>query len=135
MDDFIYFSESDEVEKEFERKFGELTTVDFMGTVSYFLGILFQYRQTQDNLKVHLSKQAFSENLLQSFQRISISTNFGERRLDNFIQFVKSFYVHSIRTTKHGSTYLVVNLSYTFALADYCWTFSSDRRLFCMLQF
>jgi len=65
VDDFVYFSESDKVEQAFEKKFGELTTVDFMGTVSHFLGIRFQYRQTQDELKVHLSQQAFSENLLQ----------------------------------------------------------------------
>jgi len=61
----VYFSESDEVEKAFEQKFGALTNVDFMGTVSHFLGIRFQYRETQNNLMVHLSQQAFSENLLQ----------------------------------------------------------------------
>jgi len=63
VDDFIYFSESDNVEKEFENRLGSLTKVDFMGTVSHFLGIRFQYRQDHDNLKVHLSQQAFSENL------------------------------------------------------------------------
>jgi len=73
VDDFVYFSESDEVEKEFERKFGELTTVDFMGTVSYFLR--FQYRQTQDNLKVHVSQQAFSESLLQQAGRHESATS------------------------------------------------------------
>jgi len=73
VDDFVYFSESNEVEKEFERKFGELTTVDFICTVSYFLR--FQYSQTQDNLKVHVSQQAFFENLLQQAGRHESATS------------------------------------------------------------
>ena len=39
FDSFVYFSSSTKVKEEFEFFFGSLTTVDFMGTVSFFLGI------------------------------------------------------------------------------------------------
>ena len=43
VDDFIYFSESDAVEQHFEQALSKLTPVDFMGKVSHFVGIKFQY--------------------------------------------------------------------------------------------
>ena len=64
VDDFVYFSESDEVEKLFEEKLAKLTQVDFMGQVSHFLGIRFQWRQSNSEIQVHLSQQAFTENLI-----------------------------------------------------------------------
>jgi len=74
VDDFVYFLESTEVEEAFEKKLGKLTKVDFMGTVSHFLGIKFQWRLTENNVKVHLSQEAFSENLIQQAGLSSEST-------------------------------------------------------------
>ena len=42
VDDFVYFSESDEVEQEFQRRLGAKVTTDFMGPVTHFLGHKFQ---------------------------------------------------------------------------------------------
>ena len=39
VDDFVYFSTSDEVEAKFERFLAAEVPVDFMGTVEWFLGI------------------------------------------------------------------------------------------------
>ena len=49
-----------------EQKISALTTVDSMGTVTHFLGICFQWREEKDQLKVHLSQQAFAEQLIES---------------------------------------------------------------------
>ena len=64
VDDFIYFSASDAVEKKFKKDVGAATNVDLMGRVSHFLGIRFQWRVTNDNVAVHLSQQAFAEALI-----------------------------------------------------------------------
>ena len=65
VDDFIYFSESDTVEQHFEQALSKLTPVDFMGKVSHFVGIKFQYTETSEKLSVHLSQPAFTENLIE----------------------------------------------------------------------
>jgi len=41
VDDFVYFSEDPEVERRFEQLLSSLITVDFMGTVDWFLGTHF----------------------------------------------------------------------------------------------
>jgi hypothetical protein len=64
VDDFVYFSESSEVEKHFEKQFSEKTTVDFMGEATHFLGIKIQQQQTESTLTIHLSQPAFTEQLL-----------------------------------------------------------------------
>ena len=65
VDDFIYFSQSPEVEKSFEDKLKALTDVDFLGPVSHFLGTNFMWsRPDSDNLTAHLSQQAFVDNLV-----------------------------------------------------------------------
>jgi len=66
VDDFIFFSTDKEVEKEFERRLKEKTNVDFMGNVSHFLGLRFQWRkQPNSHLKVHLSQEAFADTLIE----------------------------------------------------------------------
>ena len=74
VDDFVYFSVDDEVEKAFEEKFAKLTKVDYMGTVTHFLGIRFQWRQTPSHTQVHLSQEAFIDALLQQYGLHNIST-------------------------------------------------------------
>ena len=65
VDDFIYFSESPSVEKAFEDKLTHLTDVDFLGTVTHFLGTKFTWIETPLNdLTAHLSQQAFIDNLI-----------------------------------------------------------------------
>ena len=65
VDDLCYFSTSDSCERIFEEKLCSLTNVDFMGPVTHFLGIKFRW-QEHDNghLEVHLSQQAFTEQLI-----------------------------------------------------------------------
>jgi len=65
VDDFIFFSESDEVEQHFEKELQRETLVDFMGNVTHFLGLRFQWRKSTTDLKVHISQEAFSDNLIQ----------------------------------------------------------------------
>ena len=64
VDDFVYFSTDPEVESIFEQKLNALHTTDFMGKVTHFLGIKFQWKETQERLSVHLSQEAFSDNLI-----------------------------------------------------------------------
>ena len=76
VDDFVYFSKDETVERAFEAKLGALTTVDFMGQVTFFLGIKFSWRTTQQTVSVHLSQRAFVESLLHQFDFPSESTSF-----------------------------------------------------------
>ena len=67
VDDIIYFSNSDEVEKQFETLLSILGDVDFMGQVSHFLGIEFTWKFHPDgNLSVSLTQQSFVDTLLES---------------------------------------------------------------------
>ena len=68
VDDIIYFSSSDRVEKEFENRLSSIGEIDFMGQVSHFLGIEFTWCHHVDgNISVNLTQQSFVENLLDSF--------------------------------------------------------------------
>jgi len=80
VDDIIYFSSSDEVERKFESCLTGVGEVDFMGQVSYFLGIEFTWKRLPDNhLCVSLTQQSFIESLLEnlniSFEGISLYTS------------------------------------------------------------
>jgi len=67
VDDIIYFSQSDAVEKQFELGLSKIGEVDFMGKVSHFLGIEFTWKQLPDgHLGVSLTQQSFTEILLDS---------------------------------------------------------------------
>jgi len=85
VDDFVYFSECNDVEKHFESKLKEETKVDFMGNVTHFLGLRFQWRQTENTLKAHISQEAFSDNLIQQtgLNTISATTNLTPFRSGN----------------------------------------------------
>ena len=71
VDDFIYFSTDPDVERAFEDKLAKLTTVDFMGEVSHFLGIRFQWRKTNTRVTAHLSQEAFADTLIEQAKRYS----------------------------------------------------------------
>ena len=65
VDDFVYFSESKAAEKEFETRFLSRITVDFNGTIGYFLGINHTVEHHPDgHISVHLSQEAFTDALL-----------------------------------------------------------------------
>jgi len=76
VDDIIYFSASDEVERIFEQKLSTIGNVDFMGQVSHFLGIEFSWRHHDDgHSSVSLTQQSFAENLVDSFNYSTTSTS------------------------------------------------------------
>lgn len=67
VDDIIYFSQDDQVEREFEKQLSSIGNIDFMGQVSHFLGIEFSWKHHDDgNLSVSLTQQSFAENLIDS---------------------------------------------------------------------
>jgi hypothetical protein len=67
VDDIIYFSVSDAVEKEFETKLSSIGSVDFMGQVSLFLGTEFTWVHHPDgHVTVSLTQQSFIESLMES---------------------------------------------------------------------
>ncbi len=67
VDDFIYFSQSREVEEKFEKEFGSKIPMDFNGDITYFLGINFKCKRHPDgNVSIFLSQQAFIENLVET---------------------------------------------------------------------
>jgi len=77
VNDIIYFSASDLVERTFEEKLSSIGSVDFMGQVSLFLGIEFTWITHSDgNLTVHLTHQSFSETLIESLglEHVCVST-------------------------------------------------------------
>ena len=69
VDDFVYFSQSNEVELEFQRQLESKTNVDFMGPVTHFLGHKFQWQpysiNSEKHLRLHLSQTAYADHLVQ----------------------------------------------------------------------
>jgi len=73
VDDIMYFSPSDEVERVFESKLRTIGNVDFMGQVSHFLGIEFSWQHLPvGELAVSLTQQSFLDTLLSS---LNITSN------------------------------------------------------------
>jgi hypothetical protein len=67
IDDIIYFSVSDAVEKEFETHLSSIGSLDFMGQVSLFLGTEFAWVHHPDgHITVSLTQQSFIETLMES---------------------------------------------------------------------
>jgi hypothetical protein len=64
MDDFIYFLEDPKVEWLFESLLSSLITVNFMGTVEWFLSTHFK-RNKSDKVSVHLSQTSFAAHLVE----------------------------------------------------------------------
>ena len=65
VDDFIYFSASDEVEKVFEEKFGKAVKTKFDGDITHFLGITFNCKRHEDNnLSIYMNQEPFIDTVL-----------------------------------------------------------------------
>jgi len=77
VDDIIYFSPSDKVERKFEELLSTIGNADFMGQVTHFLGIEFTWHNLPNgHLGVNLTQQSFTESLLESlgFPSSNVST-------------------------------------------------------------
>jgi hypothetical protein len=66
VDDFIYFSKDPEVKRQFKQLLADLITVEFMGTVDWFLGTHFQWLYSNYAVSVHLSQMGFAAHLIES---------------------------------------------------------------------
>ena len=65
VDDFVYFSQSRQVEKHFEDKFSQQLNVTFENTIDYFLGINHIVTQSDDgHVTIKMEQSAFIEALL-----------------------------------------------------------------------
>ena len=68
VDDLIYYSESDLVEEYFEASLSSVLRVEFLGPVSYYLGILFKWSKDEKGmLRVHLFQSAYVLFILDKF--------------------------------------------------------------------
>jgi hypothetical protein len=65
MDNFIYFSANPNFECLFKQLLSSLVTVDFMGSVEWFLITHFQWHKTKDEVSVHLSQTDFAAHLVE----------------------------------------------------------------------
>jgi hypothetical protein len=65
VDDFVYFSEDPQVERRFEQLLADLVTVDFMGTVDWFLGTHFQWPLYPDSVSVHMNQTGFAAHMVE----------------------------------------------------------------------
>ena len=69
VDDFVYFSEDPAVEALFEHILCKRITVNFMGSVEWFLGIHFAWRITKSTVDVHMNQSGFAANLVKPYFR------------------------------------------------------------------
>ena len=66
VDDFVFYSKSEEVEEWFEQQLKSKVKVDFMGTVSWFLGQAYEWHRFDDGrVTCHISQQAFIDQMLE----------------------------------------------------------------------
>jgi hypothetical protein len=71
VDDFTYFSDSDEVERAFEQSLSLELQVDFMGDVAWFLGKCYNWQRTEDDhVTVSITQTAKIESMLEEFDLI-----------------------------------------------------------------
>ena len=57
VDDFVYFSCSNEVKARFQRILSRHIKVEFMGVVEWFLGTHFAWRHNDEETAVHLNQE------------------------------------------------------------------------------
>jgi hypothetical protein len=76
VDDIIYFSSSDIVERKFESLLSSIGEVEFMGHVTQFLGIEFTWNYHSDgDLSITLPQQSFTETLIESLNLSTASVS------------------------------------------------------------
>ena len=67
VDDFVYYSESDQVEHWFKTGLADHFKVNFMGPILYFLDCHYVWYRTRHGLAVHISQPGFAEVLPDRF--------------------------------------------------------------------
>jgi hypothetical protein len=76
VDDFTYFSESDEVERAFELALDKELQVEFMGDVAWFLGCSYVWQRTDDGrLTVSVTQTAKIESMQEEFGMADCNAN------------------------------------------------------------
>jgi len=71
VDDVIYYGTDDNAELWFENELRKHITVDFMGAVSWYLGVYYEWSKTTDGrLSVHLSQESHVHKLLDKEQLV-----------------------------------------------------------------
>jgi hypothetical protein len=76
VNDIIYFSSSDIVERKFESLLSSIGEVEFMGQVTQFLGIEFTWNHHSDgNISITLTQQSFAETLIESLNLLTASVS------------------------------------------------------------
>ncbi|KAL7445637.1 hypothetical protein ACHAXH_009550 [Discostella pseudostelligera] len=76
VDDVVYYSPIDLVEKRFEQILAAKFQISFMGVVNWFLGTHFTWLDLPDgNLSVHLSQVAYAQNLVERHRQQNINVN------------------------------------------------------------
>ena len=89
VDDIVYFSSDPEVEQAFEEKFGNLTTVDFMGEVTFFLGIKFDWQRNGAHVACHMSQHALLRHFLHYTASTRIPTKPQKHHIDRDFQLIE----------------------------------------------
>jgi len=65
VDDLVYFSPSDDVEKYFEQALAQKITVDFMGEAEFFLGLKFDWFHSDDgHVDCRISQEAYANTIV-----------------------------------------------------------------------
>ena len=68
VDNFCYWSQSEEVERKFENCFASKFKIDFQKEIQHFLGIKFQYvKDSRGDVTVFMSQQADLKDLITSY--------------------------------------------------------------------
>ena len=80
VDDFVYYSTCYAVEQWFETGLAERLKVDFMGTVSWFLRIFFEWTVTPSCISAHLSQEGFMNELLDRHHLLDCNTSLSPYR-------------------------------------------------------
>ncbi|MGL5814547.1 MAG: reverse transcriptase domain-containing protein, partial [Aeromonas sp.] len=68
VDDCMYFGTDDATELWFEQELGKRLVIDFMGDLSYYLGVFYEWGRTADGrLTVHCSQEGHIHRMLEQF--------------------------------------------------------------------
>jgi len=123
VDDFIYYSEDPEVEKEFARKLAVKTNVDFMGPVSHFLGLKFQWQKSNNRLRAHISQEAFADSLIDQAGLTSLSVS------SNKTPYRSGYPVDNIKEDPHltESQQMVIQAQYRSLVGSLLWISQGTR--------
>jgi hypothetical protein len=71
VDDCLYWGTDDATEEWFETALGSRLNIDFMGDLSYYLGVHYDWQRTSDGrLTVHMSQEGYIHKLLDQYNMI-----------------------------------------------------------------